>query len=118
MGFGKGRNVMKQYIVAMQIVICTLFIFGGCGNDEKIEYPYTQEYEVGQGNIKGNVDIASFIAIDESFEIGANKDGYAVFKSPENAFEILLEKYDMGIRHKKKKFKWETVTQNNNKDDK
>ena len=63
MGFGKGRNVMKQYIVAMQIVICTLFIFGGCGNDEKIEYPYTQEYEVGQGNIKGNVDIASFIAI-------------------------------------------------------
>ena len=40
---------------------------------------------MGKGNIKGSVDIEKYVTISKDFEIGANKDGYAVFKNPEKA---------------------------------
>ncbi len=63
-----------------------------------VKYPYVQEYAAGKGNIKGNVDVAAFHAIDERFAIGANENGYAVFKDPEAAFSALLEKCPDGIK--------------------
>ena len=35
----------------------------------------------GQGNIKGNVPVEEYISISEDFAIGADKNGYAVFKT-------------------------------------
>jgi len=68
-----------------------------CASDNEISNPWTQEYVSGQGNIRGNVDTADFLARDERFEIGADQDGYAVFKDPEAALTALEEKYAAGI---------------------
>jgi len=73
------------------------FSLTACGAGNKILYPWTQEYVSGQGNIRGDVDIDYFLEKDERFEIGADKDGWAVFKDPEAAFDALQEKYADGI---------------------
>lgn len=90
----------KTAIISAIILVLAVMIFVWYRSNTtiSIKYPYTQEYIVGQENIIGDVDIAAFLAIDERFEIGANANGYAVFKDPEAAFQALTEKYADGIR--------------------
>ncbi|MBE6108375.1 MAG: hypothetical protein E7192_07025 [Erysipelotrichaceae bacterium] len=76
------------------LVLCTILL-AGC--NLKIKYPYVQEYVAGQGNIKGNVSVEKFTSVSDDFAIGANEDGYAVFKDPDKAFDRLLELYSKGI---------------------
>lgn len=59
---------------------------------------YTQEYIPGTGNIKGDVDTEKWEALGEEFAIGANKDGYAVFKNPRKAMDAICRDYKDGIR--------------------
>ena len=53
-----------------------------------VAHPWVQEYAAGEGNIKGNVDTGRFLKIDERLEIGADKDGVAVFKDPDAALKL------------------------------
>lgn len=48
---------------------------------------YTQEYTAGTKGIKGNVNVSKFTDVSEDFAIGANSNGYAVFKNPSKAFK-------------------------------
>jgi len=82
--------------------LCLLLILllTGCG----IKHPYVQEYIPGTGNIQGNVDTASFTEHDARFEIGADKEGVAVFKDPDAAYEALIEHYSDGIALIQKEF--------------
>ena len=75
-----------------------------------VKHPYTQEYRTGQGNIKGNVDTDDFLRRDERFEIGADKDGNAVFKDPVNAYTALLENYAEGLELIQSEMKLEPVS--------
>ncbi|MDO4772809.1 MAG: hypothetical protein Q4A72_04545 [Bacillota bacterium] len=84
---------MKKYLVAAFCLLLALNFF----LREEIKHPYVQEYIPGQGNIKGTVDIAAFYERDQRFEVGASKDGYAVFKDPHQAYRALLEKYSDGL---------------------
>ena len=79
--------------------MCLFFVcsLAAC-TENKIQHQYEQEYITGQGNIKGNVDTEDFYERDERFEIGATKDGYAVFKDPDKAYEALLENYSEGLK--------------------
>lgn len=81
-----------------------------------VKHPYTQEYHAGQGNIKGNVDVDDFLKRDERFEIGAAKDGTAVFKDPDNAYQALLENYAEGLDLIQSEMKLEPVSQKNYQD--
>lgn len=63
-----------------------------------------QRYEVGVGNIKGEVDTYYFENVSMDFEIGANKYGYAVFKNPKKAYKKLKRNYSKGIRAIQKEF--------------
>ncbi len=85
-------NILSLMLTASLLTTCR----GDSGSG--IPFPYTQEYVAGQGNIKGSVDIDFYSEIDERFSIGANKDGYAVFKDPDAAYKALLEKYSDGIK--------------------
>jgi len=91
---------MKKLIALVLGLVCVLGLVG-CGQSENnspaIQYPSVQEYVAGQGNIKGNVPVEEYISISEDFAIGADKDGYAVFKDPEKALSTLLELYSDGI---------------------
>ena len=69
-----------------------------------ITNPYTQEYIIGKSNIKGEVDVEKYSNISKDLEIGANKEGYAVFKDPHKAFKYVKENYKIGIRLIKKQF--------------
>lgn len=91
---------MKELMALVSALVCVLGLVA-CSQSESnsstIQYPSVQEYVAGQDNIKGNVPVEEYIAISEDFAIGANKDGYAVFKNPEKALAKLLELYSDGI---------------------
>ncbi|MGP1515981.1 MAG: hypothetical protein ACTTJH_08540, partial [Bacteroidales bacterium] len=63
--------------------------------------------------IRGSVDIEKYVTISKDFEIGANKDGYAVFKNPEKAFDKLFELYADGIKLIQKEFDLEPLSADN-----
>ena len=62
-----------------------------------VKNPATQEYIVGSGNCRGQVDTARFLAVDDAFAIGADEDGMAVFKNPARALRALRTHYGEGI---------------------
>jgi len=82
-------------------------------NSPTIQYPSVQEYVMGQGNIKGNVPVSEYTSISEDFAIGADKDGYAVFKDPNKAFTKLTELYVDGINLIQTEFDLEPLTEQN-----
>lgn len=59
---------------------------------------YCQAYVPGKGNIKGNVDVKYFLSKGKAFAIGANKNGYAVFKNPDAAWDAMISGYQDGIK--------------------
>lgn len=96
------------------IILCFLFVFllTACGKSD-IKHPYEQEYAAGQGNIKGNVNTEDFYARDKRLSIGATKDGYAVFKDPEDAYDALLENYSDGLKLIQDEYNLEDVSSDN-----
>ena len=111
-----GGRPMKKYTT---IILSLVWVLGllSCGlsenNSPSIQYPYVQEYIAGQGNIKGNVPVEEYISISEDFAIGADKDGYAVFKDPEKALATLLELYSDGINLIQTEFDLEPLSEEN-----
>ena len=87
------RTMIAAVIVCLVLVIC--FLTNPV--HEHITNPSVQEYVSGQGNIKGDVNKAGFEAISEDFAIGADKNGMAVFKDPQKAFDTFTELYADGI---------------------
>ena len=68
----------KKIVLVCVTVLITVACITGAGF---IDYlVYSQEYAAGQPGILGNVDVQKYLAIDPSFDIGANKYGYPVFK--------------------------------------
>lgn len=114
MGNNRDRRQHMRKFIGWTLAVGSIFaVFSGCRDYRGIPYPYTQEYEAGQGNIKGNVDTERFSAADGRFAIGANENGYAVFKEPEQAFEALCEKYADGISRIQRDFGLEPLTPDN-----
>lgn len=107
---------MKKYITFILSLVWMLGLLS-CGlsenNSPTIQHPDVQEYVAGQGNIKGNVPVEEYISISEDFAIGADKDGYAVFKNPEKALATLLELYSDGINLIQTEFDLEPLSEEN-----
>ena len=105
---------MRKNKIKVCILVSVLILSSCCKTGyNKVKYPYVQEYVVGKGNIKGSVDIEKYVTISKDFEIGANKDGYAVFKIPEKAFDKLFELYADGIKLIQKEFDLEPLSADN-----
>lgn len=81
-------------LITIVIYLVLALTFLACG---KIKHPSVQEYLAGKGNVQGNVNTAYFLERDERFEIGADVDGYAVFKKPSDAYRALLEAFGDGL---------------------
>jgi len=69
-------------IIIISIVSCSVIASILYNIESRASFKYSQEYIVGQGNIKGEVDIEYFSNRGKDFGIVANKNGYAVFKNP------------------------------------
>ena len=93
-------------------ILALILILTACSSQGKVKNPATQEYKAGTGNIKGDVDVEKYLKIDQRFEIGADKDGMAVFKDPHKAYQALTEKYSDGIRLIQKEFDLEDLSEN------
>ena len=78
-------------LVSLCCVLLILALFGL--NRIRIRNPWVQEYLPGTGNIKGHVDAADYLERGEAFAIGADENGYAVFKHPYRALDALSRKY-------------------------
>ena len=100
------RNKKNKIVLAIIIVIlCIISSILLLGKKDNNELNYCQEYIAGRTNIKGNVDVKRFENISRDFEIGANKLGYAVFKTPDKAMLTLKRNYSVGIKVIKDEFK-------------
>lgn len=93
-------------------ILALILILTACSSQGKVKNPATQEYKAGTGNIQGNVDVEKYVKIDQRFEIGADKDGMAVFKDPHKAYQALTEKYSDGIKLIQKEFDLEDLSEN------
>lgn len=93
-------------------ILILILMLAACSSQGKVKNPATQEYKAGTGNIKGDVDVEKYLKIDQRFEIGADKDGLAVFKDPHKAYQALTEKYSDGIKLIQKEFDLEELSEN------
>ena len=74
---------------------------------------FTQEYIPDEGNIKGDIDTARYVALSQDFAIGANQYGYAVFIDNDKEFLRLKKDYKKGIQLIKEEFHCPTLSKNN-----
>ena len=86
------KNKYKIVIISLLTLIIGALVFFKFYYQSP-DLRYSQEY-VGQ---QGNVDKESFLKLGKEFEIGANKDGYAVFKTPSKALKKLKIDYKEGL---------------------
>lgn len=85
----------REWVVFGVVVTLLLVVFY---NWRPVTHPATQEYVIGSGNCKGGVDTGKYLAVSDAFAIGADEDGWAVFKNPNKALFVLKMKYAKGIR--------------------
>jgi beta-lactamase regulating signal transducer with metallopeptidase domain len=85
----KPRTWITQ--AALLLVIAVTVIC--CANPIVVKHPWVQEYVLGQGNIRGAVDTAKYLAVSEDLAIGADAEGRAVFKDPYKALRALSREY-------------------------
>lgn len=104
----KNIACITTFLGIVMLVIILLFFLEE--SDKKESYTYSQEYIVGSGNIKGNVDKEFFESVSSKFKIGANKQGYAVFKNPDEAIQELQKKYSSGISLIRDEFELEKLS--------
>jgi len=99
----KKRN-LRVGIIAVCFIILAVFpiIWKYPKYDKNKEY--VREYIIGQPGIRGTVNITN-IGNNSAYEIGANKEGFAVFKNPNKAFAQMKIDFPKGIAAIKKEFK-------------
>lgn len=100
---------MKKRIIYISLLIVSIIVL--CVGFYTSFYPkydydkmWIKEYITGEEGIKGNVNI-SFLGDNPAYEIGANKEGYAVFKNPEHAFNQMKKDFSKGIKAIKSEYK-------------
>lgn len=98
---------MKKFFKILALIL----ILTACTSQGEVKNPASQEYVAGIGNIKCDVDVEKYLKIDQRFEIGADKDGMAVFKDPHKAYLALTEKYSDGISLIQKEFDLEDLSE-------
>lgn len=90
----------KKFLIITASVIVILILgimaFGFLDNDYNPDKKWVKEYVVGADGIVGSVDVSD-LGDNSAYDIGANKDGYAVFKNPGKAFKQMKEDYDQGL---------------------
>lgn len=104
----KKNKLVKRLTISFGIVLVLVLLVNIVANIFPLydsDLHYTQEYIIGTGNIRGEVNAAKFLEYHKDFEIGANKYGYAVFKNPEKAFKTLKAEFNDGIKCIQKEFK-------------
>ena len=97
----KKVDVKKIVIVVIIVAACLAAFFA---RKVYTRNYYTQEYTAGTKEIKGNVNVSKFTDISEDFAIGANSNGYAVFKNPSKAFKTFEKMYADDIQSLKDEF--------------
>lgn len=104
------KFIIVTAFLCFMVILASTFILQ---NNLSSKLLYSQEYVAGKGNIKGNVNIESFLERSECFDIGANSYGYAVFKDPNAAFTVFIDLYSEGIELVQKEFNLDPLTETN-----
>lgn len=82
------RDLLKKTAVVAVVIIVIIaigLIYTGV-RVKNAATPYCQEYIPGGEGVMGTVNVSYFEEKSEHYAIGANSEGYAVFKTPYAAF--------------------------------
>lgn len=105
----------KKIVIAIIIIVMTitlLLIYNYYNLKPSNSLRWTQEYVAGKGNIKGDVDVNIF-GTNPVYGIGANKDGYAVFKNPTEAFVQMKKDCVKGLKAIQQEFYFAPISNRN-----
>lgn len=83
---------------------------------DTVPNPWVQEYEPGGEGMQGQVDKAAFEQISPDFAIGADAQGWAVFKEPYKAFDTFVRLYAEPLERIQQAFGLSAITRDNYKD--
>lgn len=103
------------WIVVLALLACALtaLCFLTDPQETKVINPWVREYEPGQEGSVGSVDKDAFEAISPAFAIGADRNGVAVFKDPQAAFDAFVELYAEGLGLVQREFGLDPITEEN-----
>lgn len=85
------------------ITILVFLVLNSLDNVYDKDKKWVKEYVVGDEGILGNVDISD-LGNNSAYDIGADKDGYAVFKNPDKAFKQMQKDYALGLEAIKREY--------------
>ncbi|WP_379138496.1 hypothetical protein [Paenibacillus sp. sgz500958] len=109
----------KRILIACSTLIGILVLVAIIIDLDYPQYPknkqYVKEYVAGIEGIKGDVDISQW-GDNPAYEIGANQEGYAVFKHPENALKQMKVDFAKGIEAIQKECGLSSLSQSNFKE--
>lgn len=103
---------MKKILLLLTSLLAIIFIFFKI-NSKSPDFPYTQEYIIGNTNIQGEVNTDYFSNKNNNFEIAANQNGQAVFKNPSLAFKNFKKDYASELKKVQKTFNLLPLTHSN-----
>lgn len=98
------KNLIAIYLFVLFFIILGSFLIYSRYPKYDTNKAYVSEYIVGDKGVKGNVDITYF-GNNPAYKIGANREGYAVFKNPEQAFSQMKVDYAKGITAIQKEYR-------------
>lgn len=99
------RNTIIYMVIIFIAILTTIstFIYRKYPKYSK-DKEYVREYVIGEEGIKGSVDVTKY-ANNPAYEIGADKEGYAVFKNPDKAFAQMKIDFAKGLAAIKEEYK-------------
>ena len=110
----KSRN--KRIIIAylamlIFVILAALWVYSNHSQSGQ-KNEYVSEYVIGAQGIKGTVDITQW-GDHPAYQIGADREGYAVFKDPDQAFARMKLDYAAGIEAIQEEFGLRSLTMAN-----
>ena len=92
------RKKTALWLVLAAATVCIILAAALLTNPgTAIRNPAVQEYTPGAPGIQGSVDKAAFESLSESYAIGADRNGRAVFKDPFAAFDTMTAQCADGL---------------------
>ena len=108
------RKKAAAWLLILALALCiAAAVYFHAGPDGDVVNPWVREYVPGEEGVVGSVDRERFESVSADFAIGADRDGRAVFKDPDKAFDTFRRLYADGIALIRREFSLRPLSRRN-----